>query len=475
MKKFFTLILCVSSGCIALAQEKWDLRKCVEYAMQNNISVRQQDVQARLAELTLKQNKFSLFPTANLSANLGLSSGRNQDPTSFGLTTTTYLSNGYSLQTGVDLFNFFSKRNTIAASELELKAANAGVDRLRNDIALNVANAYLNVLLTAEQMRIAEVQLKQSQSQFQNTKKLVEAGSQPELSATELEAQVARDSANYIGAKATVDQNILFLKAYMNVDPAAQFEIETPPVDKIPLESIADLQPDAVYQLALQNMPLQKQNTFRLLAAQKNVLAAKGAMYPTISAFGSLGTTFNNKAQEIKGTSLVNAPIGKVDVGGTEYTVFPNSPFVNYSYGDIGYVSQLDQNFRQSVGLGISVPILNGRSLRTNYERSKLNVKTFELQQEQDNFTLKQNIFQAYNASIAALQKFEANKKTVSASERSYDFATKRYNIGLLNTIDLITSQNNLFRAKLDLVYSQFDYVFKMKVLEFYRGQGIKL
>jgi outer membrane protein len=477
MKLTWTLfiILVVFCALPGLAQNKWDLKRSVEYALAHNISIRQQDIQARYAALTTKQGKLSQYPTANLSGNLAISSGRNQDPTTFSLITTSYLSNGYNFQTGISLFNWFSIKNNIAGYNLDEEAANAQVEKLKNDLALNVANAYLNVLLTNEQANIAGLQLKQSQSQLENTRKLVNAGSLPELSASELESQVARDSSNYISAKATVTQNILFMKAFMNVDPALPFEVETPPVEQIPIESIGNLQPDMVFQLALANLPQQKVNKLKLEAAQKYVLAARAARYPTFSAFGSLGSTFNNQAQEINGKSTVNAPLGNVTVGGINYSVYPLQPFTNYSYGKVPYFSQLNQNFRQSAGISVNVPLLNGGQLRTQYDRSKLNVKNLELQQEQDNFTLKQNIYQSYTAAVAALEKFEANKKTVASTQKSFDFATKRYNIGLLNTIDLITSQNNFFTAKFNLVYSQFDYVFKMKVLEFYKGQGIKL
>ncbi|MEO5684417.1 MAG: TolC family protein [Chitinophagaceae bacterium] len=472
---FFTTSIIIFAAVPVLAQEKWDLKKSVEYALAHNISIRQQDVQARYAALTTKQGKLSQYPTANFSGNLALSSGRNQDPTTFSLITTSYLSSGYNLQAGFNLFNWFSQKNNIAGYQLDEKAANAQVDKLKNDLALNVANAYLNVLLTNEQANIAALQLKLSQSQLENTRKLVNAGSLPELSASDLESQVAKDSANYISARATVELNVLLMKAFMNVDPAVPFEVDTPPVEKIPVEAIGNLQPDMVYQLALANLPQQKVNKLRLEAAQKYVLGAKGAMYPTVSIFGNLGASFNNKAQEVTSSSTFIAPVGKVTVGGTDYNVFPNQPFTNFSYGKIGYFDQLSQNFRQTVGLSLNVPILGGGQLRTQYERSKLSVKNLELQQEQDNFTLKQNIYQAYTAAVAALQKFEANKITVANTQKSFDFANKRYNIGLLNTIDLIITQNNYFTAQLNLVYSQFDYVFKMKVLEFYKGQGLKL
>jgi outer membrane protein len=162
-------------------------------------------------------------------------------------------------------------------------------------------------------------------------------------------------------------------------------------------------------------------------------------------------------------------------VGGTDYDVFPLQPFNDYTYTKIPYFSQLDQNFRQTVGLSMSVPIANGGVLRTGYERSKLNLKGLELQKESDNNTLKQDIYSAYTDVVTSMEKFNAASKTVAANQKAYDFAMKRYDIGLLNTIDLITTQNNLFSARLQRLLAQYDYVFKMKVLEFYKGQGIKL
>jgi len=139
------------------------------------------------------------------------------------------------------------------------------------------------------------------------------------------------------------------------------------------------------------------------------------------------------------------------------------------------FSSQISNNLRQNIGLSISVPIFNGGSLRTGYERSKLNINSLELQKQQDDQKLKQDIYQAYNASLIAFEKFNASAKSVSSSEQTYSFANKRFNVGMLSTFDLITSQNNFLRAKLEYTINQFDYVFKMKVLEFYKGQGLKL
>ncbi len=459
----------------SFAQEKWDLQRCVAYALANNISVKQQDIQARLAELNYTQSKLSKYPTANLNGNVAYSSGRNQNPVTFDLITTGYLSSGFSLQSGVELFNWYNKKNSIAANELETKAAFASVDKLKNDIALNVAAAYLQVLLSKEQANVSGVQVAQTIAQLDNTKKLVTAGTLPELNAAQLEAQLANDSANLVTAQGNIAQNMLLLKAYLNLDAATPFDVATPDIKSIPLDDIASLQPEMVYALALQNMPLQKVNELRLQAGEKYVAAARGAMYPSISAFGNLGSSFNNKAKRANGSSSFFAPVGSVTVGGTKYEVLPLQPFNNYTYEKIPYFGQVNQNFRQSIGISIGVPIANGGSLRTAYQRSKLNLQSLELQKQQDDQTLKQDIYKAYTDATTSLQKYNAATKTVAANQKAFDYANKRYGIGLLNTIDLITTQSNLYSARIQGLLAQYEFVFKMKVLEFYKGEGIKL
>jgi len=471
--KFLTVIALLAVTISARAQEKWGLLKCIEYAMANNISVKQTDLQSKIAELDLKQSKLGQIPGLNFSGGPTFNSGRTQNP-NFSLSTESYLSANMQLQSSADIFNWFSKRNTIAANEWELQAAKASTDKLKNDIALSVANLYLQILLGMEQEKIAGVQLQQSQAQLSNTRKLVDAGALPELNAAELEAQVARDSATVITSRGNVVQNILSLKAFMAVDAATPFEIETPAADKIFVEKIADLQPESVYALAMANMPQQRVNDFRIKAAQKNSAAAKGGLYPTISAFGSLGSRYFSRSEEVTGSYLINPPIGKVTVGGLDYSVYRPEPFDAYTYRKQPFFSQLNQNFNQSIGLNISIPIFNGYNNRTIYEKSKITIRNQQLQKELDDQTLKQDIYKAYNAAVVALEKLNAGKKSLETSERTMNFAQKRFEVGMMTTFELITNQNNLFRARLENALNQFDYVFKMKVLEFYRGQGLK-
>lgn len=444
--------------------------------MANNISVKQQDIQARLSELIHYQSKFGRYPAANIGTSFGLNTGRSIDRTTNQFTTESIFYTGISFQTSVDLFNFFSKQNTIARNRYDAEASKAWVEKVKNDIALNVAAAYLQALLSIEQVHIVEIQIKQTSAQLSNTRKLVDAGSIPELNAAELEAQLARDSSALITAQSNVTTTLLSLKALLNVDPGAPFEIETPAVERIPVEPISDLQPEQVYQLALMNLPQQKFNSLRLKSAQKYVEAAKGAMYPSVALSASLQTNYSNLKNNgaLLGSSITGFnPIGVVKPSGD--TVLAPIIVPRYRFYASPFGTQINDNFSNGIGINISVPLFNGLLARTSYKRAKLNVNSFELQRDQDNLTLKQNIYTSYANAITALEKFNASKKSVETAQKANDFAQKRYDIGLLNTIDLITNQNNLFRARIDVVSAQYDYVFKLKVLEFYKGQGLKL
>ncbi len=478
---FFLSVLLITKD--SLAQDKWDLRRCVEYAVTNNISVKQSDLQTRFSELTFKQGKQSQLPSLNFSNNYSFRLGRAENPSTGVLEDNNIFNISLGLNSQVGIFNWFSKKNTIEANRLSMEADKAQVKKVQDDIALNVAVAYLQILLSREQVNLSKVQVQTTNEQLANTRKRVEAGVLPELNAAELEAQLSRDSSSLITAETSVLQFILQMKAVLNLDAGTPFEIETPPVDKIPIDNLAELLPESVFALALVNLPQQKVIDLRMQSAKKSVEAAKGQMYPSIGGFASLGTnyvkfkerTIYNQVVTGYSTSLLRTNAG----GGIYLPV--EVPVTAQGTNVIGYFSpdkfskQLNTNFGQGFGVGLSVPIFNGGSLRTNWERSKLVVKQWELTKEQDNQTLKQDIYKAFNDASSAFQKFGADKKSVETANKSYQFAQKRYDLNLLSTFDLLNSQNNLLTARIQALYSQYDFVFKMKLLEFYKGQGIKL
>ncbi len=448
MKQLFTLSVVCLFAISSQAQEKvdkWDLRKCVDYAMKNNISVKQADVQARIAALQFQQAKYYQAPSASFSTGYGPQFGRSIDPTTNQYTTVPLMQQNYSLSGQVQVYNWGRLKNNRESYSFSAQAALKDIERAANDVAINVATYYLQVLASKEQITVSEVQIAQRKAQLEITRKQVAAGSLPELNYIQIEAQLATDSSTYISNKSAFEQNVLFLKALLNIDAALPFEVDTPAVDKIPIETFGELQPEVVYQLALGNQPLQLENELKIKAAERNVAANKATMYPSIGGSYSLGTTYNNKS--------------------IDYATGKKTP----------YFTQLDDNFRQSLGIGLSVPIFNNGQYRVNYEQSKLTLQNTVLQKDQANQTLKQNIYTSYTNAVNAFEKLNASKKNVESAQKVYDFSFKRYEVGLLSTLELITNQNNLLTAKLQLVTSEYDYVFKMKLLEFYKGQGLKL
>lgn len=460
----------------AFCQEKWSLRQCVLYAIEHNISIKQSDIQQKISEVQYLQIRDSRIPTLSFGNSGGFQFGRNIDPVTNQFTNQQIGFVNSQVQSNVTLFNWFSLKNTIAANKLTAESNRALVEKVKNDVSLNVANAYLTALLTYEQMNIAEVTMLQTKEQLYNTRKRVNAGALPELNAAEIEAQYFNDSANFVAAQSNRQLNLLQLKAILNMDAATPFDIETPSADQIPVETFAELEPATVYDIATRTQPQQVANSLSLQAAQKTVLAARGAMMPTFSAFGSLQSSFSSANKQAKGTPVttVNPTPLFINVAGSSY--FVQSPSVVYnSYQTTSFFNQYNNNFRQSLGIGLQVPIFNGHQLRSNWETSKLNVKKVVLQMQADSQTLKQNIYQAYQSAVTGFVTFQGKKKSVESAEYAYELGKKRYDIGLLPTLDLLILSTNLQRAKIDVASAQFDYIFRMKVLEFYKGQGLKL
>jgi outer membrane protein len=465
----------------AAAQDKWDLRRCVEYAINNNISIKQADIDSRTAKLTYDQAKWTQFGTASFNTPIGLNFGRSIDRTTNIYENTQALFQGYTFAAGITLFNWFALRRATESNKFSYEAQVVNIDKIKNDVTLNVAAAYLQALLAREQVTLAKTKLDLTRQQLGNTQKLVDAGSVPELNAAELEVQFATDTSAVISAQETYDIDNLLLKAILNLDAAAAFDLDTPPVETIPVEPITSLQPDIVYAIAVRTFPQQKMNDLRISAARKNVDYSRGLLYPTLTAYVGLGDNFANDLQRINvNETIASTGAYALDPSNLQYPVY--APYVTTSYSSqpiskvfTGYGSQLSNNFGQQVGLQLNIPIFNGNSSRINYKKAQLNVITAKLTKDNDLLTLKQNIYQAYYNAVASLQKFDADKKAVTVAERSFDLSTKRYNIGMLNTIDYLTNQNNLFSARINVLISQYDFVFRMKVLEYYKGLGIKL
>ncbi|HEU4551366.1 MAG TPA: TolC family protein [Chitinophaga sp.] len=476
------LVICLlfANTVHVAAQDKWSLKRCVDYAMANNISIKQQDVQKRLAELTLKQSQLSQIP--NLSGSIGsnYNAGRSVNPTTYTYETTGFLSANASLNTNVTLFNWFSKRNTIASNKYQAQANDFLLEKAKNDVAFNIASSFLQILQNNEQVHVNETQLALTKAQLSNTQKLVAAGSVPESNEADLLAQLARDSANLVTAQNNVILSTLQMKALLNLSFDIPFQPEIPAdISAIPLPALNEVDPEMVFSAALTTNPLIRADSLLIKSWEREVAAAKGAMFPTLSLSAGIGTNYANNVNDIRNvlTGVKGDTIGNVAVGGANYKVItdPYPHFTQQDFGRTPFGTQISNNFQQAIGVSLNIPIFNGWQLRAQYKRTKLNLYTQQLTRDQDNLQLRQDIYTAHANAVAAIQKFNAASRGVDASQKAFDFATKRFNLGLMNTIDYITTQNNLFQAQINKVSAQYDFIFRMKLLEFYRDQKITL
>jgi len=304
----------------------------------------------------------------------------------------------------------------------------------------------------------------------------VDAGSMPELNAAQLEAQLATDSSTYITNQGLAEQQRISLMGLLNLDANTPFEVSVPDVDKIPLEPLSEMQPAYVYGLALKTQPLQQYDSLNIVVQQYRIKSARAAMYPTLGGFVQLGSNYASTFREFGGVTPTGKfdTLGIVPVNGTNYYALTPG-FSSYTTKPSYWRQVGDINFSQAFGIQLNVPLFSNRSLRTNWEREKINLDNYKLTQQQNNLTLQTNVYQAYSASVSAMQKFNATSKAYEIDAYAFDLAKKRYEIGVLSTIDYITTQTNMFKAKIDQLAARYDYVFKMKILEFYKGQGVKL
>ncbi|MBC9910706.1 TolC family protein [Chitinophaga varians] len=442
---FFLLFSIFANITPAVAQDTWSLKRCVDYAMEHSITVKQQEVQKRLAELTLQQSRLSMIPSFNSNVSAWYSDGRIASIQDNAYINQSVFNASGQLNMSGDLFNWFSKQNLIAANRYDVASNGFLLQKARNDLAFNVATAFLQILLKNEQVKVNEVQVKQTLSNLDNTKKLVIAGSVPESNQADLEAQLATDSTSLVTAKNDVILAILQMKAYLNLSFEIPFVPEIPEnISSLPMTPLAEMAPEMVYSAALTTYPLVKSDELRIKGAYRSYRSAVGQLFPSLSLTGGLSTSYANNFYGMDGKLI---PFNK----------------------------QLDNTFGKNIGLSLKIPLFNGYQQRTAVSKAKVNVYNMELTRDLDNQKLRQDIYTAHANAVAALQKYNASATGVMAAQKAYDFATKRFNIGLMNTIDYITTQTRLFKAQIDKVSAQYDYIFKMKLLEFYRDQRISL
>ncbi len=453
----------------------WSLERCVQYAIDHNISIKQDSLNARLARYTLKQSVLSQLPVVSANGSYGKSFGRSINPT-----TNQFVDAGYDFVSASGtgnllLFGWMQVRNTIEKNRYSLEAYLADLDQLKDDVSLNVANSFLTTLLAQEQINISKNQVDLSKAQLAQTRAFTDAGRLPELNVAQLESQLATDSSNLINSIANYNSAVLDLKSLLNLDFAVPFSIKIPDVEVRDQMMVSNLQPEEVYQKARTHFGSVKSSILRVSAAEKGLAASKGNLYPQFSVGYQVGSNWASNYYNYitTPTGYTQSPYYALDSAGHQYPIYTPGSTVTTSPIPLG--TQLNNNLRQTVFVGVNVPILNGWQSQYAIRQARINLETQELNEYNAELTLKQNVYKAHNNALNSIQKYYAAKRADEAAKRALDFATKRYDLGLTSTVDLLVTQNSAFTAAANLALAKYDLIFKLKVIDYYLGKELKL
>ncbi|MGW8121011.1 TolC family protein [Roseivirga echinicomitans] len=466
-------ILLVSYG----QQNSWTLEECINYAWENNLTVRSSELNKLNSEIALKESKFALLPSLSGGGNLSKSFGRTIDPVTNGFISTSFVSSGFSASSAVTLFNGGALRNSIKRNELNLDASEFDLQKAKNDIGVTVATNFLNVLLGREQLKNAQFQLESSQAQLERTKRLVNAGSLPITNQLDLESQVATNEVSVVNAENSLRSGILSLKQAMQMPADESLDVVAPEVSVDNMGFISQ-SPNDIYDIAMGVQPEIKSAELGMKSSEIGVDIAKSAFLPSLSLSGSVSTNHSGRARQLTGTQQVTIPskqIGFVD--GSNQAVFSNPsqqtvPVYAESYS---VFNQYDDNIGQSVSVRLNVPIFSRYSNSANLQRAKINKQRAEITTMNTKNQLRQSIESAYNSALSALNTYNATLKRVTALEESFRATEQRFNVGDVNNLDYQIASNNLFSARADLIRNKYEYIFRTKILDFYLGNPLTL
>jgi outer membrane protein len=475
MNKFIVTCYALLASWGAHAQTPWTLQQCIEYAISNNISIKQSALNIKVNTLQEQQNKYAQYPNLNADFSNGVSFGRSVDPTSNQFINQGYFFNGLNIGSNVLLFGWFQKKYAVQQSALETQASTEQYKQLQNDIALNVATAYLRILLARGQYQIANLQHEADAEQLRQISKRVKAGQLAELNEAQMAAQVATDYSGIVSADAEISQSIMDLKAILNMDMKSYLDVVTPALgDLNKIQSLPYANAEEIFKLAFNNQNTIAYNGLKIKAAQKQIQIAQASKYPQISLSWNGGTNYASSYKEPgSATYIGETALGSFKVG--DSTIFVTRPDYQVNFNNIPYFRQFGNNFRQGLTLGASIPIFNGYANKINIERAKINVQNLEYVDLQAKRKLQQDIYRAYIDAANTLQRYNATKQNLAAAERALELGAKRFAIGMSTTLEYTTLQNNVSRAKANVLSIQYDYIFKTKILDYYAGKTIEL
>lgn len=424
-----------------LAQETITIQQAVERMLQNNLNIKQAALNVSTAAVNLQQSKAALYPSLDASVRNNLQFGRNANPTTgLVISQNSYQGDG-GLNASVDVFGGLTKMNQIKQNKILLAAGNSNLDKIKNDLTLQVVTAYFQVVYNVDLLRASKEQLIVAQQTQQREEALLEAGNKTIADVSQAKAQAATAELNVTNAQNQLTISYLTLSQLMEMRADSDnYIVVAPTVEEVAMAQ-KSYNVNEVYNASLSIFPDIKLAQLNREAAEKGISVAKGSLYPKLSLAGGIGSRFYN---------ILNSPV-------------PNTSFN----------TQIDNNLYKIVGFTLQIPIFNGLQVKSNVKRARIDYEGFKLQESLAKNNLNKVIAQAIADLRAAGSRYGSTQNTFNAQKDAFNVIEQRYNVGLVNSLDYNTARTNRNKAEIDFIQAKYDVVFRSKVIDYYLGKQI--
>lgn len=474
-----TLIL-MTLASLTFAQDtsrEWTLQESIQYALENNIQIQQSELGLKEAEIDRSDALGNYLPNVTVMANNGWNSGLTQNITTGILEQQTNRNFSVNGTISAPIFHGLQNLKQWQRAKMLGIAQQYSLNQMKDDIALNVANAYLNVIVNKERLEVLEEQNQLTRDQLRRIRILVEEGAAPSGDSLDIKATDANEKQQIIGAKNDIKIGLIHLAQLLQIDDYANFKIAGADYN-VPIETLLSQSPEEIIQSARENRFEIKIAEQDLELAKKDVEINRSAHFPRLDAYLNFNTRESDMRRAIPGDIDPDNP---TQVIGTVEGTGQNVVSPNYLVNEIGpepFFKQLSRNKGWEYGLRLTIPVLNGFQTRNSVKRSKITVERREHDLRQANLDLESNVYQAYVDAQGAAEAYQAAQVSVNAQERAYEYSKDKYDVGKITSYEFSQSKFDLTEAESRLINAKYDYIFKLKVLELYFGvqpQDLKL
>ena len=471
MNKVANLIFCFSSLILNAQVKKYTLLECVNIALEKNIRIQQSEFDLEGADIDRGDAIGNFLPRINAQSQHIWNNGLSQNITNGLIENLTTQFSSFGGNLGVTLFSGKQNINQLARANLNIISRQYQLDDMKDDISLFVANSYLQVMFNKELEQVQRYQLEIAKQELERTQLRISAGVQTQAEIYEIEANLASQEQALVQSENATRLSLISLAQSLLITDYENFDIADVNFN-VPLSQILLEKPKKIFEKSLTLRNDIKVAETNIEIAKTDIDLAKGALLPTLSAFYNYNTRISYSDRFIETGNFIETPIGVVKENGSlVVSQFPERAITDpLSFGD-----QFRQNDGHSYGLALNIPIFNGLSIKNNIKRRKLNLKRSETQFEQTKLDLENTINQAYNNAEGAFKFYEASEKTLKARKEAYFIVEKQFEAGVLNSYDFIQIKQRYDIAASDNVRAKYDYIFKLKVLEFYFGVEIAI